>query len=398
MNDSPRRVLYLNHGARPSGAEFALLRLLGAIDRTKVWPVMLFGEDGPMVQAMREINVETHVLPLTSKVREIRKDTLSFRALLNLGRMALVAGYAVKIAKFARRNRIDVIHSNTIKAHIYGGLAARLAGVPLVWHIRDFVDDSYFPRDAVRIFRSLARHLPSHVIGVSNSVMEKLRLDEGSGRSTVVFDGLSDQELAPYVNGKQHPDPGAPVRIGIVGRLAKWKGQHVFLEAAGKVLKAGHNAEFVIVGAPLFGEENYEEGLRRQARELGISSRVRFLGFIRDVPQVMRGLDILVHASITGEPFGQVITEGMAAGKPVIATRGGGVPEIITHDETGLLVPMGDSDALAAELISLLDNPGKCQRLAKAGHEHVRRNFTAGHGARQVERIYGTFTTRKGRV
>ena len=79
----------------------------------------------------------------------------------------------------------------------------------------------------------------------------------------------------------------------------------------------------------------------------------------------MRRLDILVHASITGEPFGQVITEGMAAGKPVIATRGGGVPEIITHGETGLLIPMGDADALASELTSLLDNPGKKERSRK---------------------------------
>ena len=392
--EGPRRVLYLNHGAKPSGAEFALLRLLGAIDRTKVWPVMLFGEEGPMVERMREIGVETHVLPLTSKVRDIRKDTLTFRALLRLGRIALVAGYAVKIARFARRNRIDVIHTNTIKAHVYGALAARLAGVPLVWHIRDFVDDSYFPAEAVRIFRSLARHLPTHVIGVSYSVMEKLHLEDGRSKSTVIFDGLSERELAPRVNGKEHPGPNAPVQIGIVGRLAKWKGQHVFLEAAAKVIKAGHNAEFIIIGAPLFGEESYEEGLRRQAGELGISSRVKFLGFVTDIPQAMHQLDILVHASITGEPFGQVITEGMAAGKPVIATRGGGVPEIITHGETGLLIPMGDADALAVELSSLLDNPEETRRLGIAGREHVRSNFTAGNGARQVERIYGELATK----
>jgi glycosyltransferase involved in cell wall biosynthesis len=395
MNGGPLRVLYLNHGAKPSGAEFALLRLLGAIDRTKVCPVMVFGEDGPMVQAMREINVDTHILPLTGKVRDVRKDTLGFKALLNIGRMGLLAGYAGKIASFARRNRIDVIHTNTIKAHVYGGFAARLAGVPVVWHIRDFVNDSYFPAPAVRIFRGLARTLPSHLIAVSNSVMEQLRLGDGGRRSTVVFDGLSEQDLAPYVNGKTLPSPDAPVRIGIVGRIAKWKGQHVFLDAAARVAKAGYNTEFVIVGAPLFGEQDYEEGLHRQAEALGISSQVRFLGFIKDIPRVMHDLDILVHASISGEPFGQVITEGMAAGKPVIATRGGGVPEIIAHGENGLLVPMGDAEALATELTSLLADPEKKQRLAKAGYEHVREKFTAGQGAREVERIYGTLGAKK---
>jgi len=395
LKDRPRRVLYLNHGAKPSGAEFALLRLLGAMDRMKVTPVMVFGEEGPMVQAMRDINVETHVLPLAGKVRDIRKDTLSFRALLGFGKLALVAGYSARIARFARRNQIEVIHTNTIKAHVYGALTARMAGVPLVWHIRDFVNDSYFPAAAVRVFRWLARRLPTHVIGVSNSVMEQLHLEDGGRKSTVIFDGLSEQELAPQMNGKDHALPGAAARIGIVGRIAKWKGQHVFLDAAARVVKAGYKAEFVIVGAPLFGEQAYEEGLRTQAAELGISSHVRFLGFKKDVSQVMRDLDILVHASITGEPFGQVITEGMAAGKPVIATRGGGVPEIITHDENGLLTPMGDADALAAELISLLDNPDKTRRLAKAGYDHVRRNFTAGSGARQVEQIYAGFATRR---
>jgi glycosyltransferase involved in cell wall biosynthesis len=103
----------------------------------------------------------------------------------------------------------------------------------------------------------------------------------------------------------------------------------------------------------------------------------------------MASLDILVHASITGEPFGQVITEAMAVGKPVIASRGGGVPEIIAHGETGLLTPMGDAQALADELISLIRDPAKARRLGAAGYEHVRRNFTAQQGARQVEGIYG---------
>ena len=272
MNEQPLRVLYLNHGAKPSGAEFALLRLLGAIDRTKVSPVMVFGEEGPMVQAMREINVETHILPLTRKIRDIRKDTLNFSAFLRLGSIALVAGYAVKVARFARDHRIDLIHTNTIKAHIYGGFAARLAGVPLVWHIRDFVNESYFPAAAVRAFRFLARHLPNHVIAVSNSVLEQLRLGNSRRISTVIYDGLSEQELAPHVNGKEPGGTDTPVRVGIVGRLAKWKGQHVFLEAAAKILKTGYNAEFIIVGAPLFGEESYEAGLRRKPR--GISESV----------------------------------------------------------------------------------------------------------------------------
>ena len=389
MHPPPYRVLYLNHGAKPSGAEFALWRMLGARDRQRIQPVILFGEEGPAADFMREVGVETHVLPLTGKVREVRKDTLGVGAFLHLGRLGAFAAYARRVAAFARAQRAQIIHTNTIKAHLYGALAGRLAGLPVVWHLRDYVNASYFPRPAVRVVRFLARHAPRHVVGVSRSVLDQLQLGDGGRRSTVVLDGLAEEELAAGPNTRPTPGPGSgPVRIGIVGRLARWKGQHVFIEAAARVVAAGYDAEFVVVGAALFGEEDYEAGLRRQAETLGLAGRVKFLGFTRDVVGELRKLDVLVHASTTGEPFGQVIVEGMAVGLPVVASRGGGVPEIITDGENGLLTPMGDAPALAAALLSLLGDPALAQRLGRAGYEHVRSGFRASRGAGQVADIY----------
>ena len=388
MDPSPYRVLYLNHAAKASGAEFALWRMLGASDQRRVRPMVLFGEDGPAADFMREIDVETHVLPLTGKVREVRKDTLGAGALLHVGRLGLIGAYAARIAAFARRHRVQVIHTNTIKAHLYGALAGRLARLPVVWHLRDYVNEAYFPRAAVKLVRLLARHAPRHIIGVSRSVMDQLQLAGAQGRTTVVLDGLGDAELRVEPNFRPPFGTSKKARIGIVGRLAGWKGQHVFLEAAAKVVAAGHDAAFVVVGAPLFGEEDYEAGLRQQARNLGIADRVEFRGFTRDVVGELRKLDVLVHASTTGEPFGQVIIEGMAVGLPVVASRGGGVPEIIAHGENGLLTPMGDATALATALCSLLDDPSAARRLGRAGYEHVRQHFRASTGARQVANIY----------
>lgn len=384
----PYRVLYLNHTGKPGGAEFALCRMLGAIDRDRVKPIVVFGDDGEAVDLMKEIDVEAHVIPLTGEIRDMRKDTLGPKAFLNVKRVALMAAYAGRIAAFARQNAIQLIHTNTIKAHIYGAVAGRLTGLPVVWHIRDFVNDTYFPPAAVKVVRFLARHAPSHVIGVSKSVMEQLSLNDGGRRSTVVLDGLSEKELRGCMNGSEQEPPRTVARIGIVGRLARWKGQHVFLEAAAKVVHAGHDAKFVIVGSALFGEESYEAELLQQVKALGMESRVEFLGFTREIPAVMRDLDVLVHASTTGEPFGQVIVEGMAVGKPVIATRGGGVPEIITDGETGVLTAMGDAGELAGQIIFLLQNPKVAARLAHAGFDHVRQNFKASCGARKVEGVY----------
>ncbi len=385
---SPYRVLYLNHAAKPSGAEFALWRMLGASDRQRVHPTIIFGEEGPAADFMREIGVETHVLPLTGKVREVRKDNLKFAAFLHLGRLAHFGAYAARVAAFARRHRIQIIHTNTIKAHLYGALVGRLTGLPVVWHLRDYVNESYFPRAAVRLVRFLARFAPRHIIGVSRSVLEQLKLGGIKGRSSVILDGLADQELNVGYQPAAAVSRGNVARIGIVGRLARWKGQHVFIDAASKVLAAGHSARFIIVGAPLFGEETYAAELHRQADQLGIAAHIEFRGFTRDVVGEMHQLDILAHASTTGEPFGQVIIEGMAVGLPVIASRGGGVPEIITDDVNGLLTPMGDPEALAAAICSLLDYPATAQRLGRAGYEHVHRHFRARDGAREVAGIY----------
>lgn len=384
----PYRVLYLNHAARPSGAEFALWRMLGARDCQRVQATILFGEEGPAADFMREIGVETHVLPLADKVREVRKDTLGVGAFLHLGRLASLGVYAVQVAAFAVRHRIQIIHTNTIKAHIYGLLVGRLTGLPVVWHLRDIVNDSYFPRKAVRVIRFLARHVPRYVIGVSQSVIEQLQLNDAGRRSRVILDGLTDRELTAEMNTRSALSSKTGVRIGIVGRLAPWKGQHVFIDAAARVLAAGYNVEFAIIGAPLFGEGDYETGLRRRAESLGIADHVRFEGFKKDVTTELRNLDLLVHASTTGEPFGQVIVEGMAVGLPVVATRGGGVPEIVTHGENGLLTRMNDAADLAGALISLLDDPADAQRLGSNGYRHVRHHFRASHGANEVADIY----------
>jgi glycosyltransferase involved in cell wall biosynthesis len=113
---------------------------------------------------------------------------------------------------------------------------------------------------------------------------------------------------------------------------------------------------------------------------------------------LLRTLDILVHASTIPEPFGQAVIEGMAAGLPVIGADGGGVKDIITHGENGLLVPMGDAPALAEALESLLGDPETARRLGEAGRAHVRSHYTAAQSARKIEQVYReVLSVRRGR-
>lgn len=154
------------------------------------------------------------------------------------------------------------------------------------------------------------------------------------------------------------------------------------------MLASGCSVRFLVIGSPLFGETDYEASLHRQVEALGIKECVEFQGFRADLPAALRQLDILVHASVIPEPFGQVVIEGMAAGLPVIATDGGGVQEIIRQGETGILVPMSDPALLASALQRLIEDPAKARRLAEAGRRHVTETFTARQTVARLEVIY----------
>lgn len=393
----PRTIVYLDHTAKWSGGEIALLRSLEALDQTRVDPVVVLASDGPFAERLREAGIETHILPLGEDLREVRKDSLGARGIFKHAGSALgLLRYAGRVARFARQRGAVLLHCNSLKSDIYGAAAGRIARLPVLWHVRDHISPGYLPGPAVKLFRTLARRVPSYVVTNSASTTEELFPGGAADprRCRAVNDGLSDSELTapepPVRDAWRHNPP----RIGMVGRLVEWKGQHVFLEAAKRLTEAGMEARYVLIGAPLFGEEDYEARLREQA--VGLGDRVEFTGFRTDVAALLRDLDILVHASITPEPFGQVVIEGMAEGLPVVASDGGGVREIVRNGVNGVLTPMGDAGALADALSALLRDPARASGIARAGWRNVRENFTAAHSARGLEAVYDVMLSAAG--
>lgn len=378
------RILYVDHTAKLGGGEIALLHLVQHLDRARFVPVVVLGEDGPLRAKLEEAGVETHLLALSSGVTETRKDGLGLSTLLRLRDVAAAGNYVLALRKFIHAQNAAVVHTNSLKSDILGGAAARLAGVPLLWHVRDRIDSDYLPGPVAAGFRRLCRFLPARVVANSHSTLETLTLGEALPRMSVVHDGVLPHPALALSKPTVPPVP----TIGLVGRIARWKGQHIFLEAAARVHARFPEAKFQIIGAPLFAEQAYEEEIQAQSRTLGLADCVEFLGFRTDVPQLIDGLDILAHASITAEPFGLVIAEGMAAGKPVVATNGGGAREIVADGETGLLVPMGDAEAMASALLQLLEDPEQARRMGERGRERVAAQFSIERTARGMEAVY----------
>jgi glycosyltransferase involved in cell wall biosynthesis len=244
--------------------------------------------------------------------------------------------------------------SLTLKAHLLGGLAGRLAGARVVWHVRDHLASPYLPAAAVPLVRLAARAVAHRVVAVSASVARTV------GRSDVV---VVRQGVRTPEEATERP-PGGPPRVGLVGRIAPWKGQDVFVAAAARLAPELPDAEFVLAGSALFGEEGYERELRAQVTRLGLDDRVRFLGFRDDVWEVYRELDVVVHASTQPEPYGNVVLEAMACRRALVAAAAGGVLELVDHGRTGLLVPPGDPEALADAVGRLLRSPEERRRRA----------------------------------
>jgi len=394
ISTEARTILYFDHTAEISGGEIALLHLVTALDQTRFTPVVVLAANGPLRERLESAHIKTIVLPLSSSITQMRKDSLGYKSLLQVGAIARIIAYVFLLRRVMRDTQADLVHTNSLKADIIGGVAARLANVRVLWHVRDRISAEYLPRTVVWVFRRLCRCVPDVIVTNSHATMRTLKperdedapTDSRLGRSEchVVHDGVP-MHVAPATEGDL--SDGSP-HVGLVGRISPWKGQHVFIEAAASVCARFPDARFHIIGAPMFGEEDYAGAVRRQVTELGMADRIEFTGFRTDVPELIDNLDIVVHASTIGEPFGQVVIEGMVAGKPIIATDGGGVPEIVADGVTGLLVPMGSSSALAEAIVSLIERPDLAREMGAAGRKRVLNHFTVEHTARNIETVY----------
>ena len=278
-----------------------------------------------------------------------------------------------------RARAFDVIYANSQKAFVVSAIAGWFSGRPVVWHLRDILAPPHFSGTNVRAVVWLANRLAARVIANSRATAAAFVSAGGhaslarvvhNGIDPAPFDAVSE-DSARAVRTELGVPAGATLVVH-VGRFHHWKGQQVLLRAVAREPRM----HAWIVGAPLFGEDAFAAELRAEAERLGLESRVRFLGFRDDVPRLMKAADIVVHSSVYPEPFGRVVVEGMLAGRAVVAANAGGVGEIVSDGETGLLVPPDDPVALATTLTRLIDDPAGRTAIAARGALHARSQFS----------------------
>ncbi|MBI3456139.1 MAG: glycosyltransferase family 4 protein [Candidatus Rokubacteria bacterium] len=290
----------------------------------------------------------------------------------------------LRLARLLRRERIDVIHTHLFDPSAVGMLAGLLARTPGRVMTRWYSDlHEVLGRPVHAWIDGRVACLAHVVIAISEYTRDVLVRDEGlpAARVRVIHPAFESP-----ANLAEHPRDGhgemAGCQLGIAARLHPVKDHRSLLLAFRRVLDACPQARLHVVGAGWLEPE-----LRALAAELGIDKAIEFAGFQRDMAQVYRKLDILVHPVIE-EAFGFVVVEAMARGIPVVCTPRGIAREIIVDGVNGRLVPVGDPPALADALIGLIESPDLRARLGAAGRESVRGRFSYEATARAYEAVY----------
>jgi glycosyltransferase involved in cell wall biosynthesis len=298
----------------------------------------------------------------------------------------------VRLYRLMRTYQPQIVHTHAAKAGLLGRLAARLAGVPVVVHTyHGHVLRGYFGRAKTEAFRRLERllgHLSDALIAVSPGVkgdLVELRVADRA-RLRVVALGLELEGLAGALPrgglrvAKRIPED-APL-IGMVGRLVPIKDVSTFLHAAARVSQVNPAARFALVGD---GEERFLlEGL---SARLGMAEAVTFHGWRRDMYSVYGDLDVVVNSSLNeGTPV--ALIEALAAGRPVVATRVGGTPDLLRGGEFGRLVAAGDAAALAGAILETLEDRDAAGLRARAGQTHVLKEHSAARLIADIDALY----------
>lgn len=393
-------ILYLDNSYTFGGAINSLRYLINALDKDAYNPILITGQpEKHLSEHFSSITCYSVKLKLPWVNNTLYKKIISIPLLQNRWLLRVMvfirAMYwvvlisfpeAFKYYRIGRRHHIKLVHLNNILgSQLAGILAARMLGVPCVAHLRDFER----PRPYTRLYAKLIHH---H-IAISSAIRDNLlKLGVPEEKISIIYDAIDLNEFDEATDIEYLKKEFAIKRehklFGVFGRVIGWKGIKEFILAAAKVVEANPNALAFVVGSPSDGGEEYYNEVKELTRSLGIEQKVIFTGYRTDIPALMKLMDIIVHSSIAPEPFGMVVIEGMAMGKPVVATRGGGPLDIVSDGETGFLVGMGDIREMAEKIIELLENEPLLSSMGQKGRERVELIFCKERYAKQIENIY----------
>jgi glycosyltransferase involved in cell wall biosynthesis len=293
-------------------------------------------------------------------------------------RNSLNLATAIKLARFVRSQSIDIVHAHVARDYLLAALTTDRSESRLV-----LTRHVLFP---LRRIHRLTLRRTSRVIAVSRAVAESL-VSQGVFEAEKIATIHNGIDLGRFASVHVEPGRNQRPRVGMVGHIAPIKGQEDFVRAAAIASEYRDDIEFLIAGEDKTDSRENRRALEKLISELKMEDRIKTIGWTDDVASFLRTLDVYVSPAHS-EPFGLSIVEAMAAGVPVVATASEGAREIIDDNETGRLVPIGESEVIAATILDLLEDESERKRLAENARVAAGERFSLERMVEQTERIY----------
>lgn len=383
-----KNVLIVNQSSELYGADKAILELIENFPKNFT-PIVVLESEGPL----KDILIGKNIKVIKCPVIKLSRATFSFFGFFRLIKDFFRGAYIIH--KESRKSKIDLVHSNAISV-LLGAYFSFIYKKPHVWHVHELIEKPVF----------VAKLYPKIVVSFSNKIIfnsiasfnQFLKYKpEIKNKSEVVYNGQSrlhnkanNDEIFQIKTNlfKAHEND---VIIGLVGRISRWKGQYLLLDAFSELVKKHPNIHLVYIGSTPPNQEHFLHKLESQISDLDLKHKVTIMGFQKNIWSFYDVIDISVVPSIEPEPFGLVATEAMLSCNPVIAANHGGLSEIVIDEETGLFFEPNNKKDLIQKIEKLLLNPSLIKEYGKKGNIRVKDFFSTEKYVSGIGNVYKEF-------
>ena len=376
-----KNILYIHAGAELYGADIVLLNLINGLNKEKYKPYVILPCDGPLVDKMKQNNINVEVIPYPI----LRRQYFNIKGIFKY-----IAGYfkySKILATKAKEYNIDILHVNTI-AVLEGIYIKNKAKVKLIWHIHEILEK---PKIIAKFLSKLVAKYADKVVVVSNAVKKHLETMANFKKEIkVIYNGV-DNEIFNSDNDvnylkEEFKIPENSRIIGMIGRINSWKGQKDFIDATNKLLKKHTDLYAMLLGGVFEGQEWRKKELEEYISKQENSDRIILSDYRVDTKNIHNLFDIFVLPSTEPDPLPTVVLESMATGKPIVAYKHGGVCEMVKENFNGLFAIPRDVEDLSNKIEQMLESDYK--KFGKNSYERQKEFFSLQSYIKNFEQLY----------
>lgn len=373
LKKNKMKILILEGTSKLGGAQFDNI-LIQRTTSEEVFYHTICPNNGDLYNKMKAEGNNVEILPMPKLISTSfflrNKPILNPFALVN--NFLSYFRFAKQLSKYIITNKYDLVVTNGMNPHFYGGIAAKFAQTPVVFRLMDVIREDMLLGFARKAFQAFASLVKAKIVVPSDAVAKAMFSDVFSKSNVKVIYNATDlkdfdvEKAIPLLREVYSIDEDCVV-FGCYSRLTPWKGHESFVNAAISLLDKGIKAKFIIVGGAVFGSDNFLNSLKRMVAKSGYENDIIFTGFRYDMANCIKSADVVVVPSIHPDPCPRVMVESMALAKPMIGSNIGGIPEVIKNKETGLIFMPNDSNDLLCKFEYFLNNKSQIKVMGKNG-------------------------------